>query len=163
MKKYLPLTAMLLLVFASVCFAQTAPQASPSPSPKPKPKMSKAQLQSRLAASEKKLWEAWKNKDTKPFKSALSADFVMIEENGVSGKDAVIKEITSMPCDVKSVELSNWKLTMLNSSTALLTYKGTAVGTCGGTAIPVVWASSIWMNRGGKWLAVSHQETPVKP
>jgi len=51
---------------------------------------------------------------------------------------------------------------MLNSSTALLTYKGIADGTCAGTAIPPVWASSIWVNRGGKWSAASHQETPVK-
>jgi hypothetical protein len=42
-----------------------------------------------------------------------------------------------------------------------LTYKGVADGTCGGTAIPPVWASSIWVNRGGKWSAASHQETPI--
>ena len=158
MKRYLPLAALLLLALASVSFAQPTPAASPSP----KPAMSKAQIRGRIIAAEKKLWDAWKNKDTKPFKSALSADFVMIEEGGVSGKDAVMKEITSMPCDVKSVELSDWKLTMLNSNTALLTYKGRAEGTCAGTPIPPVWASSVWVNRGGKWLAASHQETPAK-
>jgi hypothetical protein len=161
MKKHL-LAAGILLAFASVCFAQPAAQATPSPSPKPKPAMSKAQLLKKLSAAEKKLWDAWKNKDTKPFKSALSPDFVMIEESGVSGKDAVMKDIPSMPCDVKSVELSDWKLTMLNSNTALLTYKGKADGTCGNMAIPPVWASSLWVNRGGKWLAFSHQETPTK-
>ena len=160
MKKYLPLATLLLLALASISFAQTTPAASPSPSPKPA--MTKAQILKKLSASETKLWEAWKNKDAKPFKASLSSDFVMIADSGVTGKNDTIKEVTTGPCEVKSVKLSDWKLAMLNSGTALLTYKGTADGTCAGTTLPPVWASSIWVNRGGKWSAASHQETPVK-
>src|SRR2546426_5641659 len=117
MKKHLPLAAMLVIAFASFCFAQPEPQASPSP----KPAITKAQILKKLSASETKLWEAWKNKDAKPFKTTLSADFVMIDDNGVSGKNDVLKMMPSMPCEVKSVKLSDWKLAMLNSSTALIT------------------------------------------
>lgn len=163
MKKHLPLTALLLLAFASVCLGQTTPQPSPSPSPKPKPAMSKAQLRSHLIASEKKFWEAFKNKDTKVFRSGLAADSVMIGESGVEGKEDSIKEISTMPCEVKSYELSDFKVTAINSGAMLVTYKGAAVGTCGGTAIPTVWASTVYVNRRGKWLAFSHQETPAKP
>ena len=158
MKKYLPLAAVLLLALASISFAQTP---EPSPSPKPKPAMSKTQIRGRLIATEKKLWEAWKNKDPKPFKANLSADAVMIGNDGVAGKNDIVKEIGSMPCEVKSYELSDFKITFLNAATALLTYKGVAVGTCAGTAIPTVWASSVYVNRGGRWLNASHQETPV--
>jgi hypothetical protein len=160
MKRHLPVAALLLLAFASFSFAQTTPAASPSPSPKPA--MSKAQIRARLIATEKKLWEAWKNKDVKPFKANLSADSVMVGENGVSGKDDAIKELGNTPCVVKSYELSDFKVTFLNSGAALLTYKGTADGTCAGTAIPTVWSSSVYVNRGGRWLAVAHQETPAK-
>jgi len=163
MKKHLPLTAMLLLAFASVCLAQTTPQPSPSPSPKAKPAMSKAQLRSHLIATERKFWDAWKNKDTKVFKSGLAADSVMIGESGIEGKEDSIKEISTMPCDVKSYELSDFKVTAINSGAMLLTYKGSAVGTCAGTAIPTVWSSTVYVNRRGKWLAFSHQETAVKP
>ena len=161
MKKHLPLAALLLLALASISFAQTTPQASPSPSPKPKPAMTKAQILKKLSASETKLWEAWKNKDAKVFKANLSADSVMIADTGVTGKNDIVKEIASMPCEVKSFQLSDWKLTMLNSGTALITYKGSAEGTCAGTPIPTVWAASVWVNRSGKWLAASHQETPI--
>ena len=161
MKRHLPMAALWLLALASISFSQT-PEASASPSPKPKPAMTKAQTLKKLSASETKLWEAWKNKDTKPFKASLSADFVMIDDSGVTGKNDVLKMMPSMPCEVKSVKLIDWKLAMLNSSTALLTYKGIADGKCAGTAIPPVWASSIWVNRGGKWSAASHQETPAK-
>ena len=160
MKRYLPLAALLLLAFASVSFAQPTPTESPSPAPKPA--MSKAQIRGRIIATEKKLWEAWKNKDAKPFKANLAADSVMIGERGVAGKADIVKEMASMPCEVKSFELSDFKTTFINSGTVLLTYKGVADGACAGTALPAVWASSVYVNRGGRWLAASHQETPVK-
>ena len=162
MKRQLPFAIGLVLFIASVCIAQTQTTPSPSPSPKPKPAMSKAQIQKNLIATEKKLWEAWKNKDSKPFKAWIPADGVSIGEHGVAGKDAILKEISEADCDVKSFELSDFKVTMLNPSVTLLTYKGTADGTCAGTAVPAVWASTVFVNRGGKWYPVSHQETPAK-
>jgi hypothetical protein len=161
MKKYLPFVATLLLVFAGTAFGQTATPA-PSPSPKPKPAMTKAQIQRSLVATERKLWEAWKNKDVKPFKATLSADSIMVGESGVADKTAAIKELTAAPCEVKSYTLSDFKVSMAAPNVALLTYKGVTDGTCGGTAIPSAWATSVYVNRGGKWLAYSHQETPTK-
>ena len=162
MKRYLPLAALLLLAFASVSFAQPTPAASPSPSASPKPAMSRAQIRSRIIATEKKLWEAWKNKDIKPFKAALAADSVMIGDSGIAGKNESIQGMTNAPCEVKSYELTDFKVMFLNSGAALLTYKGAADGTCAGTAIPAAWCSSIFVNRGGRWLVAAHQETPVK-
>ena len=168
MKRHLPLAALFLFVFVSgslaQCLAQPQATASPSPSPKPKPAMTKAQLLKKLSGMETKLWDAWKNKDAKPFQSWLTSDSVMIGEEGTGTKSDVTKMIASMPCDVKSFSLSDWKLTTINSSAALLSYKATQDATCGGTAAPpVVWAGSVWVNRGGKWMALSHQETTGKP
>lgn len=161
MKKHL-LAAGILLLFASVCFAQPAAQATPSPSPKPKPAMSKAQMLKALSTAEKKLWDAFKNKDPKPFKAGLTADAFALDEHGIQKKEDTVKMIPTAPCEIKSYELSDWKLTMINSSTALVTYKGKTDGTCAGQAIPTVWCSTLYVNRGGKWLAVFHTETPAK-
>lgn len=162
MKKYLPFAIGLIITLGSVAFGQDATHPAASPSPSPRPAMSKAQIQKHLIATEKKLWDAWKNKDIKPFKATLSADAVMVGENGIANKDTTLKMMGEGGCDIKSYELSEFKLTMINSSTALLTYKGTTEGTCGGTAIPAGWCSSIYVNRGGKWYAFSHQETQVR-
>jgi hypothetical protein len=162
MKRYLPLAAMLVIAFASLCVAQPQPSASPSPSPKPRPRVSKAQLLKQLSASENKLWEAWKNKDPKPFKATLAANSVMIGESGVADKESVVKEIADMPCEVKSFALSDWKINLIDSDAAVVTYKGVAEGTCAGTPIPTVWASTVWVKSGGRWRAFSHQETPAK-
>ena len=161
MKRYLPPAALLLLLLASISFGQT-PAAAPSPSPATKPAMSKAQIRGRVIAAEKKLWEAWKNKDPKPFKALLAADSVMISDSGVSGKNESLKDVASTTCEVKSYELSDFKVAFLSAGTALLTYKATSDGSCGGVAIPTVWSSSLYVNRGGRWLAAAHQETPAK-
>jgi hypothetical protein len=116
-----------------------------------------------LSAKETTLWEAWKNKQSRPFELSLASDGVMIGDQGVASKKDVVAMMASMPCEVKSFTLSDWKVTMANPDTAVLTYKGVADGTCGGQPIPPVWASSLWVNRKGRWLAFSHQETPVKP
>jgi len=158
----LPMVIVLTLVFASFVHAQTS-AASPSPSPAPKPAMSRAQSQRMIIATEKKLWEAWKNKDMKPFRANLSADAVMIGDSGVADKKTSLSAMENMACEVKSYELMDLKVTFLNSSTAILTYKSTQDATCGGEAVPAtVWSSSVYVMRGGRWYAASHQETIAK-
>jgi uncharacterized protein DUF4440 len=160
MTKRLPLVIVLTLFLTSLAYAQ---EATPSPSPAPKPAMSRAQSQRIIIATEKKLWEAWKNRNFKQFKTSLSADSIMIGDMGVADKTTALKGMEDTPCEVKSYELSDIKVTFLNSSAAIITYKGTQDATCGGQPVPAaIWASSAYVMRGGKWLAASHQETPAK-
>jgi len=161
MRKYLPLVVALLLALCTTALAQEA-KPSPEPSPKPKPAMSKAQIQKALIATEKKLWEGWKNKDPKPFRTWVANDSVGITDHGTETKADLLKEIAAGGCEVKSYELSDFKLTMINSGAAILSYKGVADGTCGGQPVPPTWSSTTYVNRGGKWWAVAHQESPAK-
>ena len=157
----LPLVIVLTLVFASFVHAQTTATASPSPSPKPG--MSRAQSQRMIIATEKKFWEAWKNKDMKPFRANISADAVMIGDSGVADKKTSLSAMEGMACDVKSYELSDIKVTFLNNSTAIMTYKSAQDATCAGQPVPPsVWSSSVYVLRGGRWYAASHQETTAK-
>lgn len=160
MKRHLPLAAILIMALASLCSAQ---EPKPSPSPKPKaPRVTKEMLLTELSEMETALWNAWKNKDSKAFDTQLSEDSVMVGEQGVGMKNDVVKMMASMPCDVKSFTLTDWKLTKLSPTTALITYKGVADGTCMGQPIPTAWASSIWVKRKNVWQAAFHQETPVR-
>jgi len=159
----LPLVIVLTLVFASFAHAQTTATASPSPSPAPKPALSRAQSQRMIIATEKKFWEAWKNKDMKFFRANLAADAIMIGDNGVADKKTAVSAMEGTPCEVATYELSDLKVTFLNSSTAILTYKSTQDATCGGEAVPpTVWSSSVYVMRNGRWYAASHQETVAK-
>ena len=125
--------------------------------------MSKAQSQRMIIATEKKLWEAWKNKDVKPFKANLSSDSVLVSDSGVSDKASVVQAMAGMDCEVRSYSLSDIKVTFPASNVAIITYKGTQDATCAGQAAPAaIWASSTYVRRGNAWLAASHQETPAK-
>jgi uncharacterized protein DUF4440 len=160
MTKRLPLVIVLTFFLTSLAYAQ---EATPSPPPAAKPAMSRAQSQRTIIATEKKLWEAWKNKDAKPFKAYLSADSVQIAEAGVADKATIVQAMGNSDCEVRSYELSDIKVTFFNSSTAMITYKSAQDATCGGQAVPAsVWSSSVYVMRGGKWLAASHQETTAK-
>lgn len=158
--KKISLVLLVILSSALLAHAQT-PAASPSPSPKPA--MSKAQSQKAIIATEKKLWEAWKNKDTKTFKANLSADSVLVGDSGVASKADVLKMMADGGCEVRSYSLSDFKVTFPAGNVAIVSYKGTQDTTCGGQPEPAaVWASSAYVRRGDKWFAVSHQETPAK-
>jgi len=139
-----------LLAFGNLGFAQAA-------------KGKNSDAEQKLTSSESKLWEAWKNKDGEPFKQNLTDDSVMIDMTGiVQGKDKAVDSMMKTPCEVKSYSLGDIKVDWVDKETALLTYKAQADATCGGQKVPpAVYASSIWVNKNGKWLNAFHQETPV--
>lgn len=160
MKMRVPLVIVLTFVFASLAYAQ---EPAPAASPSPKPAMSRAQSQRIIIANERKLWEAWKNKDIKPFKATLSADAVMVSDSGVADKARALKDMESTLCEVKTYELTDLKVKFFDSNNALLTYRSTQDATCGGQQVPAaVWSSSLYVKRGGRWLAAAHQETTAK-
>ena len=155
--------SLLLLMTLGCVSLANAQQPTASPSPAPKPAMSRAQSQKMIIATEQKLWNAWKNKDIKPFRANLSADSLQVSDSGVADRATILKAMEGMDCEVRSFSLSDIKVVFLASNVALITYKGTQDATCGGQTIPpAVWASSTYVMRGGRWLAASHQETPAK-
>jgi hypothetical protein len=120
-------------------------------------------LEAKLVTIEKSLWEAWKNKDAKPFEEHITKDSVNITAMGItSGKAALIDEITNSDCVVKSYSLSDVKLHRLGKDTALLTYRAAQDATCGGVKIPgEVAVSSTYVNEAGAWRAASYHESPL--
>ena len=110
----LPLVIVLTLVFASFAHAQTTATASASPSPTPKPGMSRAQSQRMIIATEKKFWEAWKNKDMKFFRANLAPEAIMIGDSGVADKKTSVSAMEGEACEVATYELSDIKITFLN-------------------------------------------------
>src|ERR1041385_814880 len=92
----------LVFVFILGCMSLVhaqQPTASPAPSPAAKPAMSKAQSQKTIIATERKLWDAWKNKDMKPFRANLSADSLQVGDNGVGTKAEILKSMEGSDCE----------------------------------------------------------------
>lgn len=120
-------------------------------------------VKSELTSIEKGLWSAWKNGDPAPFETHLAEDTVGVGVQGVStGKQKAIQAVTASPCQVGDFSLSDWQIHKLSGDVVLLTYSAKQDATCGGVKVPSdVVASSIYVRRGGKWLAAFHQESPL--
>jgi hypothetical protein len=134
----------------------STPAAKASPTPEAKPAESPSDDP---AAREKQVWDALKKKDYDAFASFLAEDQIEVEESGVYDKAGTIKGVSQ--ADLSKAMLSDFKTVNLNSNATLVTYlvKGP----------PAIFGplgerdSSIWVNRGGKWLAVFHHGTRVTP
>jgi hypothetical protein len=124
--------------------------------------MAQKGLEADLMKSEKAAWDAFGRGDGKFFQSFLADDSVMFGDSGIQTKAEGIKMISSKPCEVKSYNFSNFKVSMVNPTTALVTYSATEDATCGGQPAPAkVNVSTIYVKRNGKWLGYFHQESPV--
>lgn len=166
MKRIILLSALLLA--ASACATTTqAPNNTNAPTPAANtatsatPSTNAPALNSEITDKEKAIWETIKKKDSAGFAAMLADDFIYISSDGVYDKAGTVNGVKNM--EVTDVTLSDWKTVTLDKDAAVVTYTVTMKGTSGGKPIPPtpVRASSAWVNRGGKWIGVYHQDSEV--
>ena len=115
-----------------------------------------------IISLEKQLWEAWKTRDGKVFQAILSDDAIIVDEDGSHTKEQILGDVSTSKCELRSYSLDNFQMTMLDKDTALITYKVAQDFTCNGKIQPpVMWSSSVYARRGGKWLSAFYQEVPA--
>ena len=116
-----------------------------------------------VVAKEKEIWDTIKRKETDAFAAMLADDYIHIASDGVYGKAETISGVKQL--DLTDISFSDWKTVMLDKDAIAVTYTVNVKGTVGGQPIPEkpVRGSSVWVNRGGKWVGVFHQETDIEP
>ncbi len=121
-----------------------------------------------LMALDKQANEAYVKGDSKFFEGMLSDKFVILTGGGQRmDKAATVKMIAGVKCDIKSMDLTEPGMSMIDADTYALTYKATWDGTCDGPdgkpmKVPSpVRSSSIWVRSGEKWQAVFHGENLI--
>ncbi len=119
-----------------------------------------------LIAREKQVWEAIKKKDWDGFGALLADDHVYVGSSGVQDKKSTVDDIKEAMKDVNVTDasLTDFKTLRLDKDAIVVTYTATMQGTMNGKDIPPMSQrnSSVWANRGGKWVAVFHQDTDAK-
>jgi hypothetical protein len=141
--------------------AKTAPP-SPTPARSTQPAKATASPAAKPAeagpdpiANEKIVWDTFKSKNYDAFAALLAPEFVDIESDSVHDKAATVKSVGQF--DVSKFELADWKVAKLDDDASLVTFMLKAIG----SNADLERHSSIWVNRGGKWLALLHVGTPV--
>ena len=125
-----------------------------------------------LITLEQSAYKAWKSKDSKFWDTFLSDRFVGWGSSGRIDKASATKEYTGADCEIKSYALSDEQMSALGKDAALITYKATVSGTCGGQNTPAnSWAAGVFVRDGNRWQAafyagaavVDPAAPPVKP
>ena len=120
-----------------------------------------------LMALEKQANEAYVSGDSKFFEGMLSNKFVILGGGQRMDKAATVKMIAGVKCDIKSMDLTEPAMSMIDADTYALSYKATWDGTCNGPdgkpmKVPSpVRSASIWVRSGDKWQAVFHGENLI--
>jgi hypothetical protein len=162
------------LALAATCLGQSAPTNQPdsprikpptaSPTPAPAPAIANNSAtnspQDAFIAREKEVWEAIRKKNMPVFAGYLAEDMLYVSKDGLHSKADTVKgiEATTIP----EFTLDDWKVTMIDKDVALVTYRmSTKAVACGPEAVSER-NSTIWAERGGKWLVVFHQDTTAE-
>ncbi len=158
--KYFVLTAAAALVFTACAgnaparngnAANTAAKTAPA-----------APTKDALVTLEKSAYEARTSKDAKFWGTFLSDKFVGYGSSGKLDKISATREYTGADCEIQSYALSDEQMKPLGNDVALLTYKTTVDGSCGGQRLPTnSWAATIYARAGDTWKGAFHAEAPI--
>jgi hypothetical protein len=119
-------------------------------------------VQAQVVAAEKAINDAIVKNDMKAFHANIAPDAVSVDGMGIT-KAA---DFDKMMADIKAVSyaITGSQFMWLDDANVVHMYKWTGKGTYQGQPIPdTTWSSTVWQNRGGKWLAVLHTESPAMP
>jgi hypothetical protein len=120
-----------------------------------------------LMALEKQANEAYVKGDSKFFEGMLNDKFAILGGGQRMDKAATVKMIASVKCDIKSMDLTEPAMSMIDADTYALSYKATWDGTCNAPdgkpmkAPSPIRSVSIWVRSGDKWQAVFHGENLI--
>ena len=115
-----------------------------------------------IEANERAINAAIQKGDVAAFQGLVAEDAFAMDGAG----PMAVSEFVKMFAQVKlaSFSIDQPKVMFLNDTAAVLTYRFTAKGSMMGQPMPSpVLASTVYAQRGGKWVAVFHQETIPTP
>jgi hypothetical protein len=158
MKKYFTLAGLTLLTMVSLCFGQSDSNNTAKTKGKA---MSQISSDKSLIDRERAVWEVVKNKQVDAYRKYSANNYRGVSSDGVKDINQEVEGVRIV--DLKDYSLADTKVVFPNKATAVLTYKVTVHGSFQGQDISgVYYASSVWVNQDGKWLAILHTEAKAQ-
>src|SRR6266480_5164957 len=158
MKRYFTHSGVVILAMTSLCYGQGDRNKASKTTGKA---MSQSSSNKALIDREMELWEIVKNKQADAYRKYFADNFSAVSSDGVRDINQEVEGVRIV--DLKNYSLTDAKVVFPNKGTAVLTYKVTVQGSFQGQDISgVYYASSVWVNQGGKWLAILHTEAKAQ-
>jgi hypothetical protein len=110
---------------------------------------------------EKRVWIAAQKRNAKEFEKLVPADAMMIFQSGIILQPEYLATMNERT--ISHYELRRIDGFMPNANTVILYYEALRHGVEGGKTFPTgaVIESTTWIKRGGRWVAILNQETPL--
>jgi hypothetical protein len=110
-----------------------------------------------VIAKEKAAWQAFKDKKADEFKKLISPDLMTVYGDGMHSMQEELDMMSKS--DMKSFNLSDFKVMFPDANTAIMTYKATVEATQEGKDTSGTYnVGSVWHMKNGKWWGVFHSE-----
>src|SRR5262245_59221871 len=120
----------------------------------------RATIEKQIVANERAINDAVAKGDTKTFHANLAPDAIGVDSGGVTRVNAPNFDDMMKAAKIQSWDMDGSQFYWVDDSTVVHIYRWTGKGTYQGQPIPSpVWTSTLWTNKGGKWIGVFHQET----
>ena len=161
MKKILILVSMLIV--AAACAAPPAEPALDTNRNTNVGEIASAMIsEADATAKEKAIWDTIKRKDYTAFADMLAEDQIEILSNGVHDKAGSIAGVKDF--EPSETNFSDWKFLPIDKDGFIVAYTVAVKGKWKGKEFPLesTRCSSAWVRRNNKWLAIYHQECPLK-
>jgi Domain of unknown function (DUF4440) len=115
-------------------------------------------MQQQIVAKEREGLEALKSGNLELFATLTAEDAVFVDSQGPATKEQVMKNVQNFR--LVDFSMQDVKFVSISPTSGLISYKATEKGTSHGREFTaVVYVSSVWTLRQGKWLCQFSQET----
>ena len=155
MRTKLPLLVAALLAAAALCNAQT------DTASKAKKDAGGSHSDQVIIDNSRATWEAYKGRDVAAIKALTAEEYESYGLTGPSNLEQDIAALNDKKLTIESYSIDGPKVTWATKDVAILRYKCDLRGSFDGKPFRPVYATEVWVNRGGKWLIVSYTETPA--
>jgi hypothetical protein len=111
---------------------------------------------------EKLVWKAAQERNAKLFRELVPSDAIMIFQSGIVSQPDYLATMNVRT--IARYELRGISGFMPNPNTVILYYEALRLGEENGRTFPAgtVIESTTWIKRGGRWVAILNQETPLR-
>ena len=163
-KSTLALGLVLITLLGSIgCSAN--PQATNQPATAASPESLASQnaaqesIKSIVLENERKIWEGFKARNANAIGALLADDIQVVTVDGRFNKSGFLRVVPQLP-DITSYTISNATMISPSKDVAILTYDSEYVYKEPQLRKHSAIQTTVWVNRGGNWVAVFNQETP---
>jgi Domain of unknown function (DUF4440) len=126
----------------------------------PDPKTDENVMERQIIAKEREGLEALKTGDLERFGNLTADEAVLVDAHGPASKAQVLKNVAGFTLTEYSME--DIRFVPISPETGLISYKITEKGVSHGREFTAqAYVSSVWTERGNKWLCLFSQETGV--